>query len=639
MTLFRLPTLSQAAIIRMMIKKSGFYITILILLPAITYAQEVVTGLQVNPVLKAGQENRRLQKKLTAGDTINLPFFDDFSDNSYLPSPKRWSDDFAFINNTYSNQQITVGIATLDAIDNNGNLYETANTDGFEADHLTSLPVNLSYPSTSNIYLSFFYQPGGLGDPPELKDSLTLQFYSPSEAQWHSVWKVEGSASTRFKPVIIKIDQPRYLQKGFKFRFVNWASLTSSLNEDPSFAGNCDIWNLDYVYLNANRNSADTSLADVAFRTPIRSLLKTHESMPWKEFQQVYLQEMGSFIPIHYRNNDTIVRNVTRNFEIRDVYSNKLSYSFSAGATNIDPMTNVDYNANLIYTYNTTNTDSARFRITCILKTDDFDPKQNDTIKYDQVFSNYFAFDDGTSEAGYGINGLGSRNAMVAYMFKSFMKDTVRAIMICFNDSYLNSNRRVFDLVIWGDSSDLPGDVLYTVENEIVEQGDKINGFYTYVLPEGVPVDGVFYIGWKQRSETYLNAGFDINTPHQGKQFYWLNGAWHQSQTVPDGCLMIRPVVGKALKTTGINDTPSTNTKRAFRLWPNPATGLINIQCTDLVSSWPAFIVIVDLQGRQQMKLQFQEQINISPLKAGMYTVILLQKNKPVGYLQLVKTR
>ncbi len=619
-----------------MIKKLGLYIVFFFFFPAILLPQEVITGLQVNPLVKAAKLNRRVQKNLTSTDTINLPFFDDFSENSYLPSPERWSDDYVFINNTYSDQQITVGIATFDALDNNGYLYPTASPDGFEADHLTTQPINLNYPSSSNIYLSFFYQPGGLGDPPELQDSLTLQFYSPSEAQWYSIWKVEGSASTRFKPVIIKIDQPRYLQNGFRFRFVNWASLSSDLS-DPSMIGNCDIWNLDYVYLNINRNGADTTLHDVAFRTPTRSLLKTYESMPWNEFEQAYLQEMGSYIPIHYRNNDTIVRNVTRNFEIRDVYRNTISYSFSAGATNIDPQTNVDYNANLIYTFNTTGTDSALFRIKCYLKTDEFDPKQNDTIVYNQVFNNYFAFDDGTSEGGYGINGLGSRNAMVASRFESYMQDTIRAIRICFNDSYLNSNSAVFDLMIWDDNNGLPGNVLYTVEDEAVAQGNGLNGFYTYVLPEGVPVNGVFYIGWKQHTETFLNAGYDINTPNNGRQLYWLNGSWQLSQV--SGTIMIRPVVGKPLKTTGIKDIPVTDTKNAIKLWPNPATGLINIECSDLVLSSPVYLSIVDLQGRQQMRVPYAEQIDISFLKAGIYTVILLQNDKPVTHLRLVKIR
>jgi hypothetical protein len=448
------------------------------------------------------------------------------------------------------------------------------------------------------------------------------------------VWKAADTLFKRFRPVIIKIDNPRYLRRGFKFRFVNWASLAKS--DDPSMIGNCDQWNVDYVYLNRNRNAADTTFADVAFRTPVRSLLKTHEAMPWKQFRQVYLQEMGSSIPIHYRNNDLIVRNVTRNFEIRDMYTNTVSYSFSAGATNIDPRTNVDYNANLIYTFNSSNNDSALFKITCYLKTDDFDPKENDTIHYNQVFNNYFAYDDGTSEAGYGINGLGSRNAMVAYRFKSFIQDTLRAVHICFNDSYLNSNQRAFDLVIWDDNNDLPGNIIYSVENLIVEPGDGINGFFTYVLPDGVVVDDIFYVGWKQHSETFLNAGYDVNTPNNGRQFFWLNGSWNQTQK--KGSIMIRPVVGHKLKTTSSDDTEVID-RKSFRLWPNPASEYINLESDDLLLSHTFYITILDLYGRELMKVPYNERINISSLKPGIYTVIATSSNKRVGYIRLVKSR
>lgn len=617
-----------------MFRKLIIYVTLFsFFCPVMSTAQEVITGLQTNPYVQT-ESSKKVYFKGLAADTINLPFFDDFSGHSYIPDMNKWSDNFVFINNTYSDNQITTGIATFDAIDNSGKLYETANSEGFEADHLTSLPMNLVYTPADNIYLSFVYQPGGLGDPPEPNDSLALQFYAPSEAKWYSVWKASETLFKRFKPVIIRIDNPRYLLKGFKFRFVNWASLAKS--DDPSIVGNCDQWNIDYVYLNRNRNAADTTFRDVAFRTPVRSLLKTHEAMPWKQFRQVYLQEMGASIPIHYRNNDLIVRNVTRNFEIRDIYTNTVSYSFSAGAANIDPLTNVDYSANLIYTFNSANNDSALFKITSYLKTDDFDPKGNDTLFYNQVFSNYFAFDDGSSEGGYGINGQGSRNAMVAYRFKSFIQDTIRAVSICFNTSYLNSNQRAFDLAIWDDNNDLPGNMIYSVDNLIVEPGDGINGFFTYMMPEGVVVNDVFYVGWKQHSETFLNAGYDINTPNKGRQFYWLNGSWIQSQF--NGSIMIRPVVGHKLKTTSSDDSEAID-KKSFRLWPNPASGYINLEYDDLLLSRSAFISIIDLFGREAMRVPYNERINISTLKPGVYTVIAISGNKRIGFTKLVKSR
>jgi len=598
-----------------------------------TPAQEVITGLQSNYSItsKILKEN----KGLTSSDTLLLPFFDDFSGHSIFPDSKKWSDNFVFINNTYSDQQITAGIATFDALDNTGRMYATASSSGFKADQLTSQPINLNYSVSDNIWLSFFYQAGGLADPPEANDSLTLQFFAPDEKEWHSVWKAEGTLDKRFKQTIIRIDNNRYLKKGFQFRFINYASLSPNLS-DPSMVGNCDIWNIDYVLLDKNRNAADTVYADVAFTLPLRSLLKSHEAMPWKQFSKVNLQEMGSSIPVHYRNNDLITRNVTRNFEIWDVYKNTSAFTFSAGATDIGPLTTIDYNANLVYTYKTSNNDSALFRITASLKTDNFDPKGNDTLIYFQVFNNYFAFDDGSSEGGYGINGLGSRNAMVAYKFVSYVQDTLRAIRICFNDSYLQANKREFDLVVWDNNNGLPGNIIYARESVMVEQGNVINGFYNYTIPEGVVVNNIFYVGWRQRSETFLNVGYDVNTPHAGKQFYWLNGVWSQSQ-VP-GSIMIRPVVGSPLLITSIKDTYSKN-KNLMSFWPNPATDYININTGEVQLYGTAFISITDLNGHELIKVPFSERVDISSLHEGIYFLVISMNGRPVEYNRLIKTR
>ncbi len=618
-----------------MLKQVSLYLILMSVFLADLHAQEIITGLQSNYVLKSGKDILKTPKAFAATDTLSLPLFDDFSERSFSPDSRRWIDDYVFINNTYSDRQITEGIATFDALDNTGRLYPNASTTGFKADQLTSRPVNLNYSVSDNIWLSFFYQPGGLSDTPEPNDSLTLQFLAPEENKWYSVWKVNGNTEQRFKPVIIPVNDPRFLKKGFQFRFINYASLSPNLS-DPSMVGNCDIWNIDYILLNKNRNSGDTVFADVAFRLPVRSLLKSHEAMPWKQFRQVYLQEMGSSILIHYRNNDTITRNVTRNFEIWDVYKNSQAYSFSAGATNISPLTNIDYDANLVYTFNTDNPDTALFRITCSLKTDEFDPKQNDTLVYFQVFNNYFAFDDGSSEGGYGINGLGSRNAMAAYRFTSYMQDTIRAIRICFNDSYMESNKRAFDLMVWDDNNGLPGNVIYSKEDVIVEQGTMINGFYTYPLPEGVMVNNIFYVGWRQRSETFLNAGFDVNTPHGNRQFYWLNGEWLQSQV--SGSIMIRPVVGNPLKLTSIKDTYYKNINM-IRMWPNPASDWVMISQGEQPLSGQTYITFTDLSGRELMRVPYAERIDISSLKEGIYIVITSLNGRPVGYNRLIKTR
>jgi len=615
-----------------MAKKIILNIILCIFCIDIAVSQEVVTGLQSDRIISDNHSKNRALKGLSA-DTLTLPLFDDFSELSVSPDPNKWSDDYAFINNNYSNDQITTGVATLDALDNTGRLYEAASSFVFEADRLTSLPIDLNLAPSDSIRLSFYYQPGGLGDVPEVNDSLILQFYAPAEDKWYPAWKADGGSYSAFKQVILRIDNDRFLTKGFRFRFVSFASLSANLAE-PSMTGNCDQWNIDYILLDKYRNDEDTVFQDVAFRSGHRSLLNNHEAMPIKQFQKISLLEMGSSIPMHYRNNDIIVRNVTRNFEIWDVYRNSLAKAFSAGAINADPKTNIDDSADLIYTF-AADTDSALFRVTSWLITDVFDPKENDTVVYYQKFGNYFSFDDGTSEGGYGVNGLGSRNAMVAYRFKSFMEDTIRAVQICFNDSYMNANQRTFDLMIWDDIGGMPGNVLYSQEKAIVKLGEDLNGFYTYHLRDPIMVDDIFYVGWKQITETFLNAGLDINTPHNGKQFYWINGNWINSGV--SGSLMIRPVTGAPLA-TAINDVPYRN-KNSLHFYPNPAVDFITIDQTDWMVAGNTYISIVDLQGREVLKVLLTERIDISSLREGMYIITATRNGIPFEYNRLIKTR
>jgi len=615
-----------------MIKKVLSNIILLVLLTSLADGQEIVTGIPSNILI----EKTALSQTKNAADlqdTLELPFFDDFSGSTVIPDSKKWSDSYVFINDTYSDRQITTGIATLDALSETGRLYENASSIVFEADHLTSLPINLNHPATDNIYLSFHFQPGGIADPPEENDSLTLQFYAPAEEKWYSVWRVAGNTYPDFKAVTIKIEQPKYLKKGFMFRFINYASLSANMI-DPSIAGNCDQWNLDYVLLDRNRNAGDTIYADVAFIRPVRSLLNTYEAMPWDQFIKVYTFEMGDSIVIQYRNNDVIPRNVTRSFEIWDVYNNKVSHTFSGGASNIAPLTSVNYSAKHFYTFRD-NSDSALFRIKSWLITDDFDPKQNDTVVYYQHFGNYFAFDDGSAEGGYGVNGLGSRNAMVAFRFRSFSQDTLRAISICFNDSYMNSNIRSLDLMVWNNAGGVPGTLLYSLEEVLVKQGEDINGFHTYTFPVPVPVNGYFYIGWRQRSETFLNVGLDLNTLHGGKQMYWINGNWNVSQVA--GTLMIRPVLGRSINTS-INDQ-IIDGSRSLHFWPNPAGDYINIDIENISDPESVCITIFDLQGRKMLSYPLRNRIDISSLSRGLFIITAEKNGVPALYSRLVKTR
>jgi len=190
--------------------------------------------------------------------------------------------------------------------------------------------------------------------------------------------------------------------------------------------------------------------------------------------------------------------------------------------------------------------------------------------------------------------------------------------------------------MVWDDNNGIPGNVIYTMEEVMVEQGKVINGFYNYTIPEGVVLNDIFYVGWKQRSESFLNVGFDINTPHSGKQFYWLNGEWRQSQV--HGSIMIRPVVGAPLIITSINDTYYKN-KNFITIWPNPANDYVNIDPGEMQLYGSSHITLTDLNGHELMKVPFNERIDISSLHEGIYFLIITSNGLPVGYNRLIKMR
>jgi len=606
------------------------YTLVLLLTAAQTNAQEVVTGLLSNKVLETALSQPSL-KSTKGTDTLSLPFTDDFSGKGPYPSSVNWSDRNVFINNTFSVKQVTRGIATFDCLDEYGKLYDEASAGIFLADELTSSPLDLNLTPQDSIYFSFLYEAGGIADMPEEQDSLTLSFWSPAEERWCRIWRAGGEATDGFRQVMIPVKNTRYLAKGFRFRFTGYASLSGIVSE-PSRAGNADQWNIDYVRLDKGRTVNDTVFPDAAMTLPLRSLLKGYEAMPWYQFKQASLSLMGSTIPFSFRNNAPVVLNVTRSIEIKDV-KNLNVYEDDLDVDNALPMSSYLYNDPLIYTYSSTTTDSAIFLVTAYMQISYSDPKQNDTISYLQRFTDYFAIDDGTAEAGYGINGQGARNAMAALRFRSYLADSVAGISICFNDAYNNANQRGFDIMVWADNNGVPGTLLGTTEGPIAKPGTNNNGFVTCLFDEPVKVNGIFWVGWKQLSETFLNTGLDMNTLPQERQYYWLNGNWQKS-LVP-GTIMIRPVMTGGGSGTGINDNPLFND--LFIIYPNPSSGELSIKPSGAAPE--DFVTdIFNLQGALVRSLPRSDNHDVSDLPSGIYMVLVKTKTgKPLTLLRMVK--
>lgn len=583
-------------------------------------AQEVVLPLFDNPQAALHNKKQLRVKKSTSTTVVGLPVFDDFSFADIFPDSGIWSDAYAFVNNNYCKDPVTNGVATMDALDADGSIYSNAVLAplSFVADHLTTHPIQLDYPASDSIYLSFLYQPGGLGDVPEEQDSLMLDFFVPDSAKWVNILRIAGGENQPFRQVMIPITDEKFLRNGFRFRFRNRASLSGS-NDYPDLRSNVDYWHLDYVKLDRHRFVSDTILRDVAFNTGLNSVLKDLTSLPWSHFESAHNTILESPVFAQYRNNDTTARNVTRSLIIQEPVYNESYNPGPPTAQDLPGLEDTIVNFGYIYPFDFDRGDSATIKFKASLRTDEFDPKVNDTVVHNQVFKDYYAYDDGTAEAGYGLRGGGSGDGVVAVQYHSYLPDKLGGVYMYFNHVYDSLNLDYyFNLVVWDDSEGQPGSVVWEDDNEYKPlYTNSYPGFVKYYFSEPVSVNGRFYVGWRQFNEYILNIGLDLNNkPTPAVMFYNLQGIW-QSSSAP-GIIMCRPFLFD--NSTGLNG-PKEET--AFmQIYPNPATDLIYFEIPAFAEEDKIQIEIYDASGRLvNLSKPQTNSLDISSYPTGIYFI------------------
>lgn len=573
-----------------------------------------------NPLAaKQYSEHVRIRKSAEAS-LLELPLFDDFSNSTLVADTGSWSDAFAFVNNTFCLNPVSNGVATLDALDAEGSIYAhaTLSPTTFVADHLTSKTVNLEYPASDSLYLSFLFQPGGLCDLPEEEDSLMVDFYATDSSQWINVWRVPGRSLHEFTHAMIPISSERFLTNGFRFRFRNRASLSKS-NDYPDKRSNVDYWHVDYVRLDRNRTASDTILRDVAFNTPLGPVLKNLSSIPWSHFEVAQNTALSPFVSARYRNNDSITRNVTRSLTFLEPMYNEEIDPDLATAMDLpehqDTLVKFDYP----YPFNFQRGDSALIRYKAALRTDAFDPKVNDTVIHDQWFRDYYSYDDGTAEAGYGLRASGTANALVATKYHSYESDRLGGVYIYFNQVYdsVNLKNYSFNLMVWDEFGGLPGAVIH--EDELSRKPiytSTYTGFIRYEFTDPVPVSGPFFIGWRQDKEYILNVGLDLNTRPNPHVMYFNIGSW-ESSTAP-GVMMFRPFLYD--ETTGL---PNKHFETgALHIYPNPAADRIWFKLPEDNEGEEILVRIYDASGRQVHDSVLRSRtLDLSGFTPGMYFI------------------
>lgn len=599
--------------------------------PSALMAQEMLFPLSGSPSLQAASEalKRTGINASRSGDTLTLPFFDDFSEPfsrenfpfDLYPDQERWIGRSVYVNDHMAIDPVSVGVATFDGLDSAGLAYGWGFTIPTASDTLCSRPIDLSN-TTDSVYLSFHYQAQGRGLAPAFNDILSLEFRDTS-GLWQQVWQANGYFLTDslFKRAMIPVSGEEFLYKGFQFQFINYAAR----------AGAVDHWHVDYVMLDDQRTFTDTVYQDVALVEGTLSLLTNYFTVPWAHFKTDPDRYVAGNRFFRLRNSLDATVPVTYNFRVSDLSDNPIG-SFQASTAQVLPLTVCDNERNdcglpgeiffndldnfSLPTNNETSPDSSHFFIeTNISSTDDTEPANNIILKKLR-FYNYYAYDDGSAEVGYGLGNL-QFPSRVAIRYDAMVRDTLRALQYYFNPVGVDLTEEPIRFMIWSGDS-IPEQIIYQSEETTFDYSTGINFMNHFFLDELIIVEGTFFIGWMQQpvSGQKFSVGFDRQHDASHRVFYNLGTGWIQS-SIP-GAVMFRPVFGQSYNwTIGVEEAEEM---LSINVFPNPASDRIHVRCGRPDCEETITVRITDLTGRTVLtQRETATGIDVAQMSRGTY--------------------
>lgn len=629
--------------------KIFFYLILLVSFALDSSAQEIrLIAADNNPVLLNRSEQDGLSKSniVCSTDTLQLPFFDDFSSNEDVyPSCSHWQDDHVYVNKSMAAQPPSIGVATFDGLNSIGMPYNmnVSVSSNEPADTLTSQCIDLSSKGIGDdIFLSFYIQAQGLSDRPELQDSFFLEFRDTAGI-WNRAWSVNGvddSVSSLtilpFQLVYVPLIDSAYFYDAFQFRFRNLASIT----------GNNDHWHLDYVFLDENRaTNADTNNAnygrfpDVAFTsTPSTPLKNGLTAMPFKHFNdscwanEVLIQ--------NYNHNDfSGVATLDRIYSIDELEpnaSNLLTEAIPAVPSYL-PSPNINdslgHSINNVFPSGITLTEKTILESTLtITSAGGFQSNpiffNNDTVSRITALDNYFAYDDGTAETRVIAQGIGTK---IAVEFTAEVADTLQGIY--FHMPYFRNRDSELDFInvkVWLDS--LNTTEVFSLDLHKLEYSYGFNGFH---LVEMLDFSGneiliflqpgqKFYIGWQQASTIEVPIGFDRSSDARDKTFVGVGTNW--VPMTEKGAVMIRPLLWGNNDFTVIPVQQLDEPESHIKLFPNPVDDYLMINGISAMNQELTYRII-DVQGRMLMEEKLYESNDLTALNNGIYFMVILSED------------
>lgn len=540
-----------------------------------------------------------------------------------------WMDHFVYKNNDFPIDPPSIGVATFDGLDEDGMPYDFNAQVSGNADKMTSVPIDISsLAAKDSLYLSFYYQAQGISpDNPNNGDSLMLDFFNIDSNRWVNVWGIDGGQNVKaFEEVFVLVDSIFY-SNAFRFRFRNRANLS----------GDFDQWHVDYIYLNKNRSRFDTTKKDVAFIYQAPSFIKDYTSMPWFHYKITPSEFTKDYVEVCFKNRFHQSLNV---FYALQVINKRDSFQYYRFPTSTAKFAIVNGYTTRCQDFSVESDDSnfsSLLRINDFSEEEsietkysvDFRPSQNeiqdfmpsnDTLRKVQLFSNFYSYDDGTAEAGYGVENFPGNEMLIH--FKMPVNDSLIALKIYFLPQAYDISKQRFKIVIYNSLGS--NGLLYTSSQEFQPVYNENNEFALYILDSLVAVNKDFYVGIKGLGNKSLNIGYDLNLANKSQIFrrYTDNDPFNNpSQAVPEGSLMIRPVFRKLKVNVGVKE--HLNPLNKVLLYPNPTKGGIHIKNLPIDSKIKIFNTLGELISSSDAK----NFINLDGIKAGIYFVVFSSKD------------
>ena len=236
-------------------------------------------------------------------------------------------------------------------------------------------------------------------------------------------------------------------------------------------------------------------------------------------------------------------------------------------------------------------------------------PPLIDSMVYRTGMYNYYAYDDGIPELGFGLSVAGGRFAV---RFDLADYDTIQGVQLLFNHTLNDANNKYFDIVVWKEENGKPGAEIYRLSSQRPQWQVQPYRFTYYKFDQVVTFASAFYIGIEQSHNSLINIGLDASIDNSQYNFVNVNGSWQPSSM--RGSLMIRPVVGSDYY-IGLEENGTSTGSGAFAVYPNPVRQTLHVE-SDFEDGQ---MCIYDITGRKVYQGEYQNELSVTNLNSGLY--------------------